>query len=212
LVEVGINHNFFTGRDLVGKGIAGRDKAEQYTASTSELGKLLGKFGILAPVEIDHLIKGYAGSVGGLMLLGTNAVMQDSGVPKPEKSDRDALRQIPGMGTFFASEYGNAMKNDFYELREEVARTVTTLNHLKDKSPERAQEYMREKLPLLQLQTQVNAIGNQLAKLRKYEDQIRSLPEGRMSAEQKTAELQRLKDAEDRMLMNVYRLRNMAGY
>lgn len=211
-VEVGINHNFFTGRDLVGKGIAGRDKAEQYTASTSELGKFLGKLGILAPVEIDHLIKGYAGSVGGLMLLGTNAIMQDSGVPKPEKSDRDALRQIPGMGTFFASEYGNAMKNDFYELREEVARTVTTLNHLKDKSPERAQEYMREKLPLLQLQKQVNAIGNQLTKLRSYEDQIRSLPESRMTAEQKAETLKRIKESEDRMLMSVYKLRNMAGY
>jgi hypothetical protein len=166
----------------------------------------------LAPVEIDHLIKGYAGSVGGLILLGTNAVMQDSSVPKPEKSGRDALRQIPGMSTFFASEYGNAMKNDFYELREEVARTVTTLNHLKDKSPERAQEYMREKLPLLQLQKQVNAIGNQLTKLRSYEDQIRSLPESRMTAEQKAETLKRIKESEDRMLMSVYKLRNMAGY
>lgn len=211
-VEVGINHNFFTGRDLVGKGIAGRDKEAQYTASTSELGKLLGKFGILAPVEIDHLIKGYAGSVGGLMLLGTNALMSDSGVPKPEKGDRDVLRQIPGMSTFFASEYGNAMKNDFYELREEVARTVKTLNAYKKESPEKAREYMQEKLPLLKLQNQVNAIGNQLAKLRDYENQIRALPEGRMNAEQKTAEIQRLKAAEDRMLQNVYKLRNMAGY
>jgi hypothetical protein len=211
-VEVGINHNFFTGRDLVGKGIAGRDKEAQYTASTSELGKLLGKLGILAPVEIDHLIKGYAGSVGGVMLLATNALMGDSGVPKPEKSDRDVLRQIPGMGTFFASEYGNAMKNDFYELREEVARTVKTLNAYKKESPEKAREYMQEKLPLLRLQTQVNAIGNQLAKLRDYENQIRALPESRMNTEQKTAEIQRLKAAEERMLQNVYKLRNMAGY
>jgi hypothetical protein len=211
-VEVGINHNFFTGRDLVGKGIAGLDKEAQYTASTSELGKLLGKLGILAPVEIDHLIKGYAGSVGGVLLLGTNAIMGDSGVPKPEKSDRDVLRQIPGMGTFFASEYGNAMKNDFYELREEVARTVKTLNAYKKESPEKAREYMQEKLPLLRLQGQVNNIGNQLTKLREYEKQIRSFPESRMDAERKTAELQRLKVAEDRMLQNVYKLRSMAGY
>lgn len=211
-VEVGINHNFFTGRDLVGKGIAGRDKEAQYTASTSELGKFLGQLGILAPVQIDHLIKGYAGSVGGLMLLGTNAIMQDSGVPKPEKGDRDALRQIPGMGTFFASEYGNAMKNDFYELREEVARTVNTLNAYKKESPEKAREYMQEKLPLLQLQKQVNAIGNQLTKLREYEGRIRSLPETRMSAEQKGLEIERIKAAEERMLKNVYALRNKAGY
>lgn len=211
-VEVGINHNFFTGRDLVGKGIAGRDTEAQYTASTSELGKLLGKLGILSPVAIDHLIKGYAGSVGGLTLMATNALMSDEGVPKPEKSDRDVLRQIPGMGTFFASEYGNAMKNDFYELREEVGKAVNTLNAYKKESPEKAREYMQEKMPLLKLQTQVNAIGNQLAKLRDYENQLRALPESRMTAEQKTAELQRLKAAEERMLQNVYKLRNMAGY
>jgi hypothetical protein len=172
----------------------------------------LGKLGILAPVEIDHLIKGYAGSVGGVLLLGTNAIMGDSGVPKPEKSNRDVLRQIPGMGTFFASEYGNAMKNDFYELREEVARTVKTLNSYKKESPEKVREYMQEKLPLLRLQGQVNNIGNQLTKLREYEKQIRSFPESRMDAERKTAELQRLKVAEDRMLQNVYKLRSMAGY
>ena len=71
---------------------------------------------------------------------------------------------------------------------------------------------MQEKLPLLRLQTQVNAIGNQLAKLRDYENQIRALPESRMNADKKTAELQRLKAAEERMLQNVYKLRNMAGY
>jgi prefoldin subunit 5 len=62
------------------------------------------------------------------------------------------------------------------------------------------------------LQKQVNTIGNQLTKLRSYEDQIRSLPESRMSAEQKTETIKRIKESEDRMLMSVYKLRNMAGY
>lgn len=211
-VEVGINHNFFTGRDLVGKGVAGLDKEMQYTASTSELGKVLGKLGILAPIQIDHLIKGYAGSVGGLLLLGTNGVMASGEVPKPEKSTQDSLRQIPGMGTFFASEYGNAMKNDFYELRADVSKAVQTLNRLKTESPEKAREYMEENRPRLQLQTQVNAINNQLSKLRAYENQIRALPESRMDATQKKEQIDRIRANEERMLKNVYRLREMAGY
>jgi hypothetical protein len=211
-VEVGINHNFFTGRDLVGKGVAGLDKEMQYTASTSELGKFLGKLGILAPIQIDHLIKGYAGSVGGLLLLGTNGVMASGEVPKPEKSTQDSLRQIPGMGTFFASEYGNAMKNDFYELRADVSKAVQTLNRLKTESPEKAREYMEENRPRLQLQTQVNAINNQLSKLRAYENQIRALPESRMDAIQKKEQIDRIRANEERMLKNVYRLREMAGY
>lgn len=211
-VEVGINHNFFTGRDLVGKGVAGLDKELQYTASTSELGKFLGKLGILAPIEIDHLIKGYAGSVGGLLLLGTNGVMSQGEAPKPEKSMQDALRQIPGMGTFFASEYGNAMKNDFYELRADVSKAVQSLNRLKKESPEKAREYMEENRPRLQLQTQVNAINNQLAKLREYENRIRALPESRMDAAQKKEQIDRIRANEERMLKNVYALRERAGY
>jgi hypothetical protein len=210
--EVGINHNFFTGRDLVGKGIAGLDKEMQYTASTSELGKSLGKLGILAPVQIDHLIKGYAGSLGGLLLLGTNSVMANSDVPKPEKTSQDALRQIPGLGTFFASEYGNAMKNDFYELRADVAKAVQTLNRLKSESPEKAREYLESNKTRIQLQGQVNAINNQLSKIRAYENQIRALPESRMNAEEKKVQIDRLRAAEERMLQNVYKLRGMAGY
>ena len=211
-VEVGINHNFFTGRDLVGKGVAGLDKELQYTASTSELGKVLGKLGILSPIQIDHLIKGYAGSLGGLLLLGTNGVMAQGEVAKPEKSTQDALRQIPGMGTFFASEYGNAMKNDFYELRADVSKAVQSLNRLKKESPEKAREYMEENRPRLQLQTQVNAINNQLAKLREYENRIRALPESRMDATQKKEQIDRIRANEERMLKNVYALRERAGY
>lgn len=211
-LEVGINHNFFTGREVVGKGIAGRDKELQYTEATSELGKFLGKMGVLAPVQIDHLIKGYAGTVGGLGLMLTNAVMSQGNAPKPEKATQDELRQIPGMGTFFASSHGNAMKNDYYELREEVASAVKSMNFLKDKSPAEAQAYIKEKMPLLQLQGPINNINNQLTKIRKYEEQIRALPESRMNAAEKKATLDRLKESEDRMLKNVYKLRNMAGY
>jgi hypothetical protein len=211
-LEVGINHNFFTGREVVGKGIAGRDKEFQYTESTSELGKFLGKMGILAPVQIDHLIKGYAGTVGGLGLMTANAIMSQGNAPKPEKATQDELRQIPGMSTFFASSHGNAMKNDYYELREEVASAVKSMNFLKDKSPEEARAYIKEKMPLLQLQGPINNINNQLTKIRKYEEQVRALPESRMNAAEKKAVLDRIKESEDRMLKNVYKLRNMAGY
>ena len=209
-VEVGINHNFFTGRDLVNKGISGLEKEYQFTESTSEFAKMLGKLGILAPVEIDHLIKGYAGTVGGLGLMFTSAIMSEGS--KPEKSTQDELRQIPGMSTFVASEYGNAMKNDFYELRGDVNKVVQTMNELKTKSPEEAKAYMQEKTQLLKLQQPINNINNQLNKMRKYEDHIRSLPESKMSAEEKKARLDKVKESEERMLKNVYRLREMAGY
>jgi hypothetical protein len=83
---------------------------------------------------------------------------------------------------------------------------------LKGKSPEEARAYVKEKMPLLQLQGPINNINNQLTKIRKYEEQIRSLPESRMNSAEKKVTLDRIKESEDRMLKNVYRLRNMAGY
>jgi hypothetical protein len=83
---------------------------------------------------------------------------------------------------------------------------------LKTESPEKAREYLESNKTRIQLQGQVNAINNQLSKIRAYENQIRALPESRMNAEEKKVQIDRLRAAEERMLQNVYKLRGMAGY
>ena len=214
VLEVATNHSFFTGRSIIGQHLAGLETEKQYTASTSEFAKFIGSSGLIAPVNVDHLIKGYLGTTGGLGLQFTNTIVNGvSEQPRPEKSWQDAIASTPGLSAFVAKEYGNADKNDYYELRDEVSKAVNTLSDIKKRgSMEEAKEFIGEKKDLLKLKDQVNAINRQLTKLREYERQVIEAPESRMSAEKKGQEVERIREMEKRMLGNVHKLREMAGY
>jgi len=214
ILEVATNHDFFTGRSIIGQGIAGKVTEEQYTATTSELAKFIGSSGLIAPVNVDHLIKGYLGTTGGLGLQLTNAVINGSnGIPAPEKSWQDALASTPGLSAFVAKEYGNADKNDYYELRDEVNKANNTFNSMKkDGRVQDAKEFLEENKDVLKVKSQVNNINNQLTKLREREKQIYAAPETKMSAEKKGQEIARIREIEKKLLSNVHKLRQQAGY
>ena len=133
--------------------------------------------------------------------------------PKPEKSWQDTLATTPGLSAFVAREYGNADKNDFYELRDEVSKVTTTLNAMKKQGRvEEAKEFLAENVDLIKLNKQVDNVNKQLTKLRDYEKQIYDLPESKMSAERKGEEIRRIREMEKVYLGNVHKLRQMAGY
>ena len=211
-LEVMTNYNFFTGRPLVGMGLENKITSEQFTSNTSELAKFLGKAGLVAPVNIDHLIKGYTGTTGGIMLQATSAAVNlGSDVPKPEKSLQDTLASTPGLSAFFAREHGAALKNDYYELRGDVDKAVATYNNMvKTGRGEDAKEFYAENKDLFAVKTQVNTIERQLTKLRDRTKYI--MTSTKMSSEEKGAEIERIKQVEDRMLANINDVRRRAGY
>jgi hypothetical protein len=193
-------------------GLENKITAEQFTNNTSELAKFLGKAGLVAPVNIDHLIKGYTGTTGGLFLQATSAAANiGSNVPVPEKSLQDTLASTPGLSAFFIRENGAALKNDYYELRGEVDKAVATYNNMnKTGRTEEAKEFYTENKDLFAVKQQVNIIERQLTKLRDQSKFIYSST--KMSSEEKGERLQRIRDQEERMLANINDLRRRAGY
>lgn len=214
LLEVVTNYNFFTGRPLIGQGLENRVTAEQFTNTTSELAKFLGKAGLVSPITIDHLIRGYLGTTGGMGLVVINSatnVVND--IPRPEKSMQDFLATTPGLSAFVAREYGSGVKNDYYELRKEVDKAVNTFNNMrKTGRVEEAKEFFEEKKELFSVKSQVNAIERQLTKLRNQEKIIYSAPASKMTAEEKGEAIERIRQTEQRMLKNVGELRKRAGF
>jgi hypothetical protein len=209
-VEVMVNYDFFSGRPTIGMGIANKPTEQQFTNTTSEFAKFIGSSGLIAPVNVDHLVKGFFGTTGGLGLMITNAAVNSvSDIPPPEKSWRDAIASIPGAGAFVSKENGNAMKNDFYELRGDVTKAVNGLSSLKD-NPEEAMKFFEANKDLIKLKSQVNSINNQLTKLRAYEKYIRDLPESKMTGAEKKEKLDAMKKNENAMLRNVNMLRKLA--
>jgi hypothetical protein len=211
LVEVGINYDFFQGRPLIGTYQQKLDTERQFTDSTSELGKILGKTGLVSPIAADHLIRGMFGSAGGLIIYATNPMLHsDPNSPRPSLSERDAIAALPGMGGFMMKSYESALKKDFYTLKEEVDKAANTMNDLKTRSPQDIQAFLgkEENLARVGLQKSVNMIGERLSNIRKTITQITN---SSMPADQKQQQIEMLRQAEEEMLkgVNVKMLREL---
>jgi hypothetical protein len=215
LVEVGINYNFFSGRPLIGEFEKKKETAQQFSDTTSEIAKLLGATGLVSPIAVDHLIRGMFGSAGGLVIYMTNPVLHsDPNVDRPSLSLRDAMATLPGTSGFISREYESGLKNDFYVLRDEVARVAATVSDLKTTSPEKIEEYLssEEKLARYGLAKGVNKITDQLGKVRKAITYITNRPASEMSSSEKQEAIKELRETEREILktINVKELRKMA--
>jgi hypothetical protein len=203
LVEVAINYDFFQGKPLVGTYQQKLETERQFTDSTSELGKLLGKTGLVSPIAADHLIRGMFGSAGGLTLYAMSAMMNsDPDAPRPSLSMRDAIATLPGMSGFVAKQYEGALKKDFYTLKEEVDRAADTMNDLKNRSPKEIEGFLKdeENMARLGLHKSVNAIGENLSKIRKA---MAYTANSNMPADQKRDQIAQLRQAEQDMLKGI---------
>jgi hypothetical protein len=175
ILEVGINYDFFQGRPLVGTFQKQLELERQFTDSTSELGKIFGSTGLVSPIAADHLIRGMFGSVGGLLLYMTNPLLHnDPTIERPSLSARDALAALPGTSGFISREYENALKTDFYVLRDEVAKVVNTINDMKTRSPDEIDKYLEKEgvEEKYALKGAMNKITERLTKVRKAITQV----------------------------------------
>jgi hypothetical protein len=215
LIEVGINYDFFQGKPLIGVYQKNLETERQFTDSTSELGKILGSTGVMSPIAIDHIARGMLGSFGGLVMYATNPFLWtlrgDQNVPRPELSLQDALSTIPNASGFVSKEYESALRKDFYQLREAVGKASSTLADLKQRSPERIEDYIDNEAVRnrLGLAGTVEGIARNLTSIRQA---ITRITNSEMSAEDKARDIKGLREAEREMLkgVNLKELREFA--
>jgi hypothetical protein len=127
-VELVLNENWYTGNAIVGKSKENLAPSQQYTDSTSEIAKQLGKALNLSPLKLDYVVRAMTGQLGGFTLaMGEAAVNAAQGKVTPSWD----IRTFPGMSAFtYPDGKDRAALEDFYELRERVdvvARTYTDL-------------------------------------------------------------------------------------
>jgi hypothetical protein len=203
VLEVGINYNFFTGRPLIGFFEQKKEAERQFNDSTSEFAKVIGSTGLISPIAVDHLVRGMFGSAGGLFLWGTNTMIQsDPNVERPELTFRDALAALPGTSGLLSKPSENALKNDFYQLRDEVEKAKNTFDDYKKYSPQGLEEYINNEKAMarLAMAKQVEKISNELSKIRRSIKQINQMPSSMISADEKEQAIKELRQAEVEML------------
>jgi hypothetical protein len=204
-LEVAINYDFFQGRPLIGQFEKKKEAERQFNDNTSEFSKMLGEFGV-SPIAADHMIRGMFGSAGGLFLYMTNFMANsDPDVPRPEVSFRDALSSLPGTSGFVTKASENALKTDFYALRDEVEKVKNTYNDIKLRSPQELEQFLSDEknIARLGLAKSTEKIGGELSKIRRAIGQITNAPDDLYSASEKKDAIKELRDVEKEMLKAV---------
>ena len=170
VLEVAINHSFFTGRPVVPESIKDVEAAEQYVASTSELGKKIsallaipGTDGkrVINPVEADHLVRGLFGTAGAMAQWFANSV---------EASNRPAQteREKPFTGSFKRDEVPRGNEDLFYDLKEVVMEKHETLKKLIERENfDEVDKFIEKNIELLTLHKYVTRTEDALKKVNK---------------------------------------------
>jgi hypothetical protein len=213
-LEVAINYSFFDSKPIVGTFEKQKETARQFNDSTSEFAKLIGSTGVMSPLNIDYLVRGYFGSFGGLALFMTNFLNSDPDVPRPELSWKEAAAALPGTSGFLKRPQESALKNDFYQLRDEVEKAANTFNDIKTRSPEGIEAFLEDEKNAIRLGMAkgVDKVNRHLSDIRRRMTIITNMPESQMPADEKAENIRELRELERAILrsVNVKELREMA--
>ena len=170
IIESWLNHDFYTGRSIVPM-YMDQDVASglQDTFGTRELAVKIGKALNLSPIKIDHIMTGYAGTLGVYGLDVIDAFMRTEGRIKPERR----LDQYPVIKRFFASPRGGGLQAQFYELNNQVRGVVTTMNRLKRQGRyDELNAFMKTRQGLVEIRGNVNYVAKEMAEYRRQRSQI----------------------------------------
>jgi hypothetical protein len=213
VVEIFIKRDFFTGKSVVPAGLEKVEAAQQYTATTSELGKMLSsltgtdKTRLLNPIEADHIIKGLFGSVGALAMWASNLIGEAAEI-RPEMTSK----QTPFIGAFLRPEVPRGPEDLFYDLKSRVDEKYNTMKSFQTTEQfDKLEKFIDENEGLLGLHKGLSKIES---KLNKVDNAIRyygTTTDKTMTPKEKADEIKDLKEMKNEMLKGIGSLRKDAG-
>jgi hypothetical protein len=212
-VEITLDRNFFTGGTVTPKGMEDLDAAEQYTAATSQLGKVISALTgipftenkrVLNPIEADHLVRGLFGTTGSAVQWLSNMFGED----RPSAT----TRQNPLYGSFVAPDVARGNEELFYDFKKMVDNKYETYMKLleRDKADE-ADKYFNKHADLISARDYVT--GMEVA-LRDINRQIRNTGEvkdAKLSPEQRRQEIIDLQRSKQEILEGIVQMRLDSG-
>jgi len=220
IADIMQNKNSFTKGEIIPYWVdRGVDRIEQYDDRTTEIAKgfargLNALTGLsVSPMWVDYAANGYGGTIGTTLLLLADKIVKEGMGEKTAgtRADFTDVNNLPVIRRFFIDmgTSGSAMQQQFYELRDEVRRSVGTLNKMKKEG--RVDEYLTyqaSKRDILDLQTAVNSIDRYLKRYREYRKQIINSD---LPSDQKRALLREIDADKDLRLTVVPLLRDEAN-
>jgi hypothetical protein len=138
LVEVGVNKSLIDGSNIETLAEQEREPFQRFRAGTSEIAKTLGEIANISPIKIDHLIRGYTGTLG----VAVSALVDAFTGPSAETgfAPEAGASKLPLVGQLFKRGDGNAIVNLAVETMHEAGKVTATYNDMIQKGQEREAE------------------------------------------------------------------------
>lgn len=168
LFEAWTNISFLTGRNLEGNYQQTLDKLQRTNEQTSEWAKLVAQTAYdatggavsVSPIQVDHLLRGYFGTVAAISTGMADMLMEPDRIDKP-------LNKWAAMGAFTYDPTATQADDEFYAIREKVIQAHNTLNSLQINDPTKAEAYVERNVEKLSAYKTFMHHTQQLSKLRK---------------------------------------------
>lgn len=205
-VEIGLNHNFLTGSTVTPKGLEKLESAEQYNASTSELGKIISaaSFGALNPIQADHLVRGLFGTTGSMVMYGSNLFNGERATPQAKDN--------PMYGGLVAADVARGPEDLFYDLRDRAEEKQTTFNKLHERGRhEEADKYLEKNRSLIEAAGYTTDVGNALKEINKEIRRLGESAETGLNADQRREKIKEMQLEKARILEDISRYRREYG-
>jgi hypothetical protein len=191
-LEVAVNKDTYTGRAIENQAMQRILPQYRYEESTSSLSKGIADVAAsmklpISPIQFDHLIRGYFGTLG-MYLADFTGQLYD-----PQNKDIDRMRLsdpylLPFVGRKFASPVDRKAMDDYYEIRNAATQAANTLKMIEaSKVFEENPEKLREMAYMARVNQAMEAgPEKQMDELRKLKQQVLSAPGDHISPSKKT--------------------------
>ena len=198
LLEVMTNYSFFTQREIVNAGLKDVDPEFQVGPGTSAMAQFVGKTLGLSPMKVDHMLKGYTGTMGMYAIDVMDSVMDQFGdSPKPSKR----FEQMPVIKRFALDPEARGSVTNYYELKDSVDTAVRTMNLLeRSAKPKEFAEYLQKNVGVLAVKDYVADLEKSMKDLRDMKRTIQGSP---MKSDEKRDAITAIGQAESNLTQNI---------
>ena len=225
LYETQTNFSYFTQRPIIGQGM--EDVAARYQVSpgtsmfaqiladklrvetsedSSEFTKALAKSLDLSPIKVDHVIKGYTGTIGQYAVEVFDAMYNlNADVPKPSKR----FEQLPVIKRLALDPDARGQVTGFFDLKNAVDEVVRTSNLLeRTAQTEDYSKYLMNNMNVLAQKDYVLALDKSMKEFREMKTMIQY---SNMSADVKRDLILDIQRMENQLTTNIQEVRKLAA-
>ncbi|MGI2079155.1 LPD38 domain-containing protein [Shewanella putrefaciens] len=198
VVEVMTNKSFFKGTAIEGMGDEQRMPGDRYNAYTSDTAREVGQLLNVSPKKIEHLVNGYAGTLGGYVLAMSDMMARQMlGKEKPETP----ISRYPVIKAFYGggAPKGNTYyQNEFYKALDAANQAYGSYKRAaEEQDSSRMMAVLDDNRDKLGVRIALNRVQRQVSALSKQTEMVNN---SSMSASEKREKL----DAITRQKNSIY--------